>query len=110
MKYRRMTRGAIIVEAGLLAIASLGYCQVRTTWLNAAFEKVMVGDTESDVVAKMGRSSQIVEGCGWYYKRPIAGCAREYVYLPSWSIVDEAWTIFFDANEAVSKKAHYVSP
>jgi hypothetical protein len=58
----------------------------------------------------MGRPHRIVEGCGYYYGRPIAGCAREYVYFPPFTIVDEAWLIAFDAGGAVSHTAYFVSP
>jgi len=78
--------------------------------LNAAFKKVVVGDTQRDVVAKMGRPHQVLEGCGYYYKRPIVGCAREYLYFPPWTIVDEAWMISFNANGDVTNTAHFVSP
>jgi hypothetical protein len=51
-----MKRSTIVSGAGLLVIAALvGYCQARTTQLSAAFEKVVVGDTERDVVIKMSR-------------------------------------------------------
>ena len=74
--------------------ASLGYCHVRSTRLNKAFGKVVVGESEPDVVGKMGRPHRIVEGCGYYYGRPI----------------DEAWLIAFDAGGAVSHTAYFVSP
>jgi hypothetical protein len=108
-----MRRSTIVVGAGLLVIAALvGYCQARTTQLSAAFEKVVVGDTERDVIAKMGHPHQVLEGCGYYYphKRPIVGCAREYVFFPPWSIVDEAWTISFNANGNATNTAHFLSP
>ena len=96
--------------AGLLVIAALvGYCQARTTQLNAAFKKVVIGDAQRDVVAKMGRPHQVLEGCG-YYGRPVIGCAQEYVYFPPWTIVDEAWSISFNANGAAINTAHFVSP
>jgi hypothetical protein len=97
-----MTSSGIVAGAGLLLIAaSLGWCHARSTQLNTAFEKVVVGDSERDVIAKIGRPHRIVEGCGYYYGRPIAGCGREYVYFPPFSIVDEAWLIAFDATGTV---------
>jgi hypothetical protein len=82
-----MSRSAIVTGAGFLAIAaSLGYCQVRTTQLNAGFAKVVIGDAERDVVAKMRCSHEVVKGCG-HYGRAAAGCAWEYVYYPPWTIV-----------------------
>jgi hypothetical protein len=105
-----MRLGSILAGAGLLVIAAaLGYCQVKSTQLNTAFEKIVIGESERDVIAKMG-PHRIVEGCGCYYGRPIAGCAREYVYFPPFTIVDEAWLIAFGANEAVHHTAHFVSP
>jgi hypothetical protein len=106
-----MRPSRIVAGAGPLVIgASLGYCHVRSTQLNTAFGKVVVGESEPDVVGKMGRPHRIVEGCSYYYGRPIAGCAREYVYFPPFTIVDEAWLIAFDANGAVGHTAHFVSP
>lgn len=93
----------------LVTAALLGYCQARTTQLDAAFNKVKVEDTERDVVAKMGRPHQVLDGCG-YYGQPIVGCAREYVYFPPWTIVDEAWAISLDANGVVIHTAHFISP
>ena len=105
-----MRRSTIVAGAGLFVIAgSLGYCQARTMQLNAAFKKVVVGDTQRDVVAKMGRPHQVLDGCG-YYSRRIVGCAWEYVYFPPWTIVDEAWAISLNANGVVINTAHFVSP
>jgi hypothetical protein len=92
-----------------VAAALLGYCQVRTTQLNAAFNKVNVGDAERDLIAKMGGPHRVVDGCG-YYGQPMAGCARQYVYFPPWTIVDEAWEISLDGNGVVIHTAHFVSP
>jgi hypothetical protein len=101
----------VVTAAVMLAAAvSLGYCYVRTTHLDAAFKKVKVGDADRDVIAKMGRPHQVLDGCGYYNHRPIVGCAREYVYFPPWTIVDEAWTISLNANGVVINTAHYVSP
>jgi hypothetical protein len=109
-----MKRITIVCGAALLAIAgSLGYCQVRATQINAAFAKVAVGDTENDVIAKMGRPHRRVEGCGHSYSlngRRIVGCAREYVYFPPWTIVEESWSIAFGDSGAVTHTAHFVSP
>jgi hypothetical protein len=106
MRSSSIVAGAVILVIG----ASLGYCHVRSTQLNAAFDKVVVGESERDVVGKMGRPHRIVEGCGYYYGRPIAGCAREYVYFPPFTIVDEAWLIAFDESGTVSHTAYFVSP
>jgi hypothetical protein len=108
-----MKRSIIVCAAGLLGIAtSLGYCEARRTQLSAAFAKVAVGDTEPEVITKMGRPHEVVEGCGWYYPhlRPIAGCAREYLYFPPWTIVGEAWLIRFGDSGAVTHTAYFVSP
>jgi len=72
-------------------------------------QKVKVGDAERDVIAKMGRPHQVLDGCG-YYGRPIVGCAREYVYFPPWTIVDEAWAFSLNVNGVVINSAHFVSP
>ena len=105
-----MKRSSVVWGGGLLVIpALLGYCHVRTTQMNAAFEGVVVGDTETTVVAKMGRPHRVLEGCGYYHGRPIAGC-REYVYFPPWTVADEAWAIRFDANGTVTSTSHFVSP
>lgn len=99
--------------AGLLIVTvSLGYCHLRRVQLNEAFEKVKIGDVERNVVATMGHPHRIFGRCDEYYprSRPIAGCAREYVYLPPWTIVDEAWLISFNADGAVINTAHLVSP
>ena len=102
---------AIVPVAALLVIAGLlGYCQFRTTQFNTAFAKVAIGDTEHDVVMKMGRPHRVVEGCGYYYKRPIVGCAREYVYFPPWTIAGEAWLISFNPDGSATSKAHFLSP
>ena len=105
-----MKRSSIFWGAGLLLViaASLGYCPARTMQLNAAFATVVEGDTETTVVAKMGRPHRVLEGCG-YLGRPVAGC-REYVYFPPWSPVGEAWAIRFDAKGTVTSTAHFVSP
>jgi len=106
-----MKRGFVVTAAVILGIAaSLGYCHVRTTHLDAAFKKVKVGDADRDVIAKMGRPNQVLDGCGYYGKRPIVGCAQEYVYFPPWTIVDEAWAISLNANGVVINTAHFVSP
>jgi hypothetical protein len=106
-----MRPGSIVIGAGLLLIAvSLGYCHARSTQLHEAFGTVALGESERDVVARMGRPHRIVEGCGYYHGRPRAGCAREYVYFPPFTIVDEAWLIGFDTNGAVSHTSHFVSP
>jgi hypothetical protein len=106
-----MKRSIIVCGAGLLAIAaSLGYCQARRMQIDAAFTKVVVGDTERTVIAKMGHPHQVIEGCGWYYTKPIIGCAREYVYYPPWTIVDEAWLIAFGDSGTVTHTAYFVSP
>jgi hypothetical protein len=105
-----MKRGFIVTGAVMLVSAALlGYCQVRATQLDAAFNKVKVGDSERDVIAKMGRPHQVLVGCGYYNQR-IGGCAQEYVYFPPWTIVDEAWAISLDANGGVIETAHFVSP
>jgi hypothetical protein len=65
---------------------------------------------EHEVIAKLGRPHQVVEGCGWYYRKPIAGCAREYLYYPPWTIVDEAWLIAFGDSGAVIHTAYFMSP
>jgi len=104
-KRRSIVTGAVM----LVAAALLGYCPMRTMQLNAAFGKVNVGDVERDVIARMGRPHRVLDGCG-YYGEPIAGCAREYVYYPPWTIVDEAWVISLDANGLVIHTAHFVSP
>jgi hypothetical protein len=71
-----MKRGFVVTGAVMLVTtALLGYCHVRTTQLDAAFNKLKVGDAERDVIAKMGRPHQVLDGCG-YYGRPIVGCAR----------------------------------
>jgi hypothetical protein len=93
----------------LLAGGPLGYCYVKTTQLGAAFDKVKAGEAERDVVAKMGPPHQVRDGCG-YYGRPVAGCAREYLYFPPLTVVGEAWTISLNANGAVIHTAHFVSP
>lgn len=81
-----MKRGFVVTGAVMLAIAaSLGYCQVRTTHINAAFKKVKIGDADRYVIATMGRPHQVLNGCG-YYGRPIVGCAREHVYFPPWTL------------------------
>jgi hypothetical protein len=101
---------SIILATGLLVIAALlGYCHVRTKQTDAAFRNVAVGDAEHDVIAKMGSPHQVLEGCG-YYGKPRVGCAREYVYFPPWTIVDEAWSISFNAHSVVINTAHFVSP
>jgi hypothetical protein len=106
-----MKRSIMVCGAGLLAIAaSLAYCQGKRTQIDTAFAQVVAGDTEHDVVAKMGRPHRVVEGCGWYYGKPITGCAREYLYFPPWTIVDEAWLIRFGASGAVTHTAYFVSP
>ena len=105
-----MKRGFVVTVALMLVTAaSLGYCHVKTTQLGAAFNKVKAGDAERDVIAKMGSPHQVREGCG-YYGRPVGGCAREYLYFPPWTIVDEAWAISLNANGAVIDTAHFVSP
>ena len=105
-----MKRGFVVTGAVMLVTAALpGYCHVRTTRLDASFNKVKVGDTERDVIANMGRPHQVLDGCG-YYGRPIVGCAREYVYFPPWTIVDEAWAFSLNANGVVIDTPHFVSP
>jgi hypothetical protein len=77
-----MKRGFVVAGAVMLVTAaSLGYCHVRTTLLDAAFNKVKVGDADHDVIAKMGSPHQVLDGCGYYGQR-IVGCARQYVYFP----------------------------
>jgi len=77
-----MKRGFIVTGAVMLVTAALpGYCQLRTNQIAASFNKVTVGQVEREVIAKMGRPHQVLDGCG-YYGRPIVGCAREYVYFP----------------------------
>ena len=50
-----MKRGSVATGAVMLVTAALlGYCQARTTQLDAAFNKVKIEDTERDVVARMG--------------------------------------------------------
>ena len=106
-----MTRSTIVTIAGFLVVAiSLGYCHVRTVQLDEAFKKVKIGDVERDVVATMGHPHQIFEGCNFYGPSRIAGCAREYVYFPPWTIVGEAWSISLNADGAVVNTAHFVSP
>jgi hypothetical protein len=104
-----MKRSMILATALLLIAALLGYCQLRATQINAAFGKVAEGDTEQDVILKMGSPHQVLEGCG-YYGKAMIGCAREYVYFPPWTIVDEAWSISFSAHGVVIHTAHFVSP
>src|SRR5215510_13386541 len=97
-----MTRGTSVTIAGFLVLAiSLGYCHLRMVQLNAAFNRVKVGDVERDVVAKMGHPHEIFEGCNFYGPSRIYGCAREYVYFPPWTIVGEAWSISLNADGAV---------
>jgi len=52
--------------AGVLLVfaASLGYCEARARQLNSAFQKVVVGDAERDVIAKMGRPHQFSKAVG----------------------------------------------
>jgi hypothetical protein len=105
-----MKRRFVLAGAPMFVTAALlGYCHMRTTQLGAAFSKVKLGDTEPEVIGKMGRPHQVLDGCG-YYGRPIAGCTREYVYFPPWTIVDEAWAISLNANGVVINTAHFVSP
>lgn len=109
-----MRRSTIAVDAVLLVIAtSVGYCEARARQLNRAFEKVVMGDAERDVVVKMGRLHQILEGCGSYYphlRGRIVGCAREYLYFPPWTIVGEYWSISLNEDGVVTNTAHFVSP
>jgi hypothetical protein len=105
----KLKRGFVVTAAMLVTAALLGYCHVTTTQLDAVFNKVKVGDTERDVIAKMGRPHQVLDGCG-YYGRPVVGCAREYAYFPPWTLVDEAWTISLNADGVVINTAHFVSP
>jgi hypothetical protein len=96
---------------GLLVVAaSIGYCQVRTTQLDAACRKVVVGESESDVIAKMGHPHLVQEGCGYMHSRPVYGCVREYVYFPPFSIVGEAWSISFNERGEAIDTAHFMSP
>src|SRR5258708_4580866 len=67
------------------------------------------GSVTHFIIAKMGRPHQVLDGCG-YYGRQIVGCAREYVYFPPWTIVDEAWAFSLNANGVVINTAHFVSP
>jgi hypothetical protein len=103
-------RGFIVTGAVMLVTAALlGYCQSRTKQIDAAFNKVAVGKAEREVIAKMGRPHQVLDGCA-IMGRPIAGCAREYVCFPPWTIADEAWAISLNANGVVIHTAHFVSP
>ena len=108
-----MRRSTIVAAAGLLMLlmfpALVGYSLVRSKQINATFEKVVIGDVERDIVAKMGRPHRILEDCD-YYGMSKVGCARLYVYYPPWSFAEESWAIALNENGAVIYTAYFVSP
>jgi len=78
-----MKRGFVVTATVMVAIAaSLGYCRVKTTQLDAAFKKVKVGGADRDVIVKMGRPHQVLDGCGYYGKRPMSDVLRSTFTSP----------------------------
>jgi hypothetical protein len=108
MKPWVITACLVVMVAGIVAFACL-----RNSSLSEAFDSVNVGDSEQQVVARMGKPSWSERSCGKDFGQPglPSGCAHEFLYRNSFApLVPEYWSVSFDKEGRVIGKSDYVSP
>ena len=101
---RSLTLGLMIgMPAALLAWLAIGHQQ-----LTSGFNRVALGETQTEVLRTLGEPHGVVE-CGSFGGTPSADCDREFSYISALTFWD-VWVVSFDASNRVIRKLRYRSP
>ena len=108
-------RRKILASVILVPIVLLGFGCASDRQLEHRFIEINRGETESEVLATLGapykstRSPQNVAWGGDPVHPNSGNCVKVFWYRPIVNIVDEAYTVGFDASGSVVSKYHYIS-
>ena len=111
-----MTRSRIILVAiGLLLIAGISTCVLRSNARDRAFDQLRLGDSEEHTIALFGVAPSVRERpeklFGRYASTPCSGgCAERIWFENRLSLDTEAWSVEFDRSGHVIRKNRWSSP
>ena len=109
-----MRRARFVIAAFAIASAFIGWRYYRFVALEHAFAATSIGDSEREVIARLGSTDRIDTGRRFwvrYASEPCRNCSRrlwwENPLIPGGF---EAWSIDIGPDNRVVDTAHWVSP
>ena len=109
-------KGLMVIGFTALAVVTsvIGACEITSRHYNAAFAHVAVGDSESSVIAQMGRPA-VRENVGQPYLRyATSACTNPCAIRLWWEMPImpgiEGWSVELGENRKVARTSHWVSP